>query len=177
MIDRICPYCGRFFGTHGLSNHQRACEDKKSKSVRVPNVFNYVSCPMKRYDNAKKLVKKGIFMIDGIGDIKSILVDIRKDCIVCDHFSLYLQYEGGGYILEHSLSIPCLYGIHKRSSSYSSVYNLDRCNIEGVTVVEYVQKKFPEIEVTNIIVDDFDELIIQRGLKDEVDDLNKKMGG
>jgi hypothetical protein len=63
--------------------------------MKIPDDFRYVLCPMKRHNNAKELVKKGVYIIDGIGDDSKILTSI-DECLDCKYQSVIragVEYE------------------------------------------------------------------------------------
>jgi len=124
-----CPFCGKDvkYFNRGWTSH--SCNE----TIDIHHEkYKFVLCPMKRFENARKLVKKGIFLINGIGDTKKILTDIYEECLNCEHQGMV---EDDGYECQSFPYWRCEFLFHTKGYSH---LNLILMNKGGHSILDYI---------------------------------------
>ncbi len=128
------------------TREQKARKQYNHTKIKIPNTFRFVLCSMKRENNAKELVKKGMFYINGIGNTEDVLVNIDKECRSCK----YQRQIDDERIIGKKHTWDCSYRFIRRTPKngwYDRIEHLVRHNEEGKSIIDHIDKNYPNLRV------------------------------
>jgi len=126
-----CPFCKKELkNLLSWYGHRQGCKGQ----IEIPDNFHYVECPLKRLDNAKEIIKKEEFYVNGIGDFSKIKTDIINECMNCKYQAVIgdeFYYDWFPYWL-------CNYKNLDKDKFWRSPIKLEIKDENGLSLLSYI---------------------------------------